>query len=61
MGASLEGRLEVARALLSAGAEISAKASNGLTALDMAAKKGHAELRAILAQAAQQSSSTRQF
>jgi ankyrin repeat protein len=59
MDAAFGGHLQVVRALLGAGAEIGAEAGNGLTALDMAAQKGHSEVRAVLAQAAQQSSSPR--
>ena len=51
MMASLKGRFDIVRVLLAKGADVNAKEEHGGTALDAAAAGGHADTRALLAQA----------
>ena len=48
MAASYKGQFEVVKMLLAEGADVNARASDGMTALDAAAKGGHSDVIAIL-------------
>ena len=45
---ALKGRLEIARALIEANADVNAKKSNGLTPLHLSAREGHLEIAQAL-------------
>lgn len=48
---AIQGRAEVARVLIAAGADVNARTAAGFTALQAAAKQGHAEVVELLRRA----------